>query len=144
MGTITYYILMASGLVSTTYGWGEKMCGDIGHPVECVKGARTASGDEFNPTVPSAAVAATTGLRMRSVLIGLRIPGGKCHHITINDKSNPRWIGDRGFDLSPAAVRLLTGEAYKYWSGVVEVCKTPQDPTLFRGLLIVPGHKIWS
>jgi hypothetical protein len=118
-------LLIASSLPSTTYGYGETMCGDIHKPMKCDIGAITASGVPFDPQVPSIAIAAPAHLRIRPTLIYMRIDGGKCKPVWLLDKMNPRWIGIRGFDLTPAAVELLTGKAATpYWSGVVEVCNS--------------------
>lgn len=117
-------LLLASMLTSTTYGHGELMCGDIGKAVPCVKGAVTASGLPFDPTVPMVAIAAPTAMVLKARTIGLRVPGGKCRGVKLADKMNPRYVGVRGFDLTPAAVALLTGApATKHWSGRVELCK---------------------
>ncbi len=115
-------LLIASLMRSTTYGYGEFMCGDVGKPRPCEKGAITASGVEFDPTKPMAAIAAPFNMVLKAQVIGLRVEGGKCKRIHLVDKMNPRYIGKRGFDLSPAAVRLLTGDAHPGWSGRVEVC----------------------
>lgn len=112
----------ASGLLATTYGHGEMMCGDIGKPRPCILGEPTASGEPFDPSIPTAAIAAPTAFRLKATIVRLRIPGGQCQPIRINDKMNPRYIGVRGFDLTPAAVELLTGTSSPYWSGKVEVC----------------------
>ena len=128
--TIATYLLIANGLLATTYGWGEKNCGDIGKAVSCSKGAVTASGDLFDPEVANAAMALPTNIRM---VKGLRLPlrimhadgsYGTCHWMPVNDKMNPRYIGVRGWDLSPAAVNLLTGgKAHRKWSGKVQICE---------------------
>lgn len=124
MSTILLYIMVASGLRATTYGWGtgDKHCGDIGKPVECRKGLFTASGEVFDPMLPQMAVAAPTGLRMRPVVLPVRLIKGKCKYLRVVDKMNPRYIGKRGFDLTPASVRLLGGISTRYWSGKVKVC----------------------
>lgn len=123
---IEYYLALASGLISTVYGGGEMFCGDIGKAVPCAYGAVTASGEVFDPTVPMAAIAAPSGVRLRSRMISLKIPGGECQPVLLADKMNPRWIGSRGFDLTPAAVALLTGgDKGLRWSGRVQVCDIP-------------------
>ncbi len=125
MTTIEMLLSLASGLQATTYGWSEMMCGDVGSPRICAKGAVTASGEEFDPAVASAAIAAPARLVLRPQWVWLRLADGpfKCVRIRLNDKSNPRWIGRRGFDLSPAAVRRLTGAVpSSAWSGRVHVC----------------------
>lgn len=120
---LEYLIIIASGLLSTTYGHGEINCGDIGSPVPCEVGAVTASGVPFDPSLPQAAVAAPSDLRLRARSIKLRVDGGPCRKIQLVDKMNPRYIGKRGFDLTPEAVRLLTGKpATAAWSGIVHVC----------------------
>lgn len=119
-------ISIASGLLSTTYGHGELFCGDVGKPVPCSVGAVTASGETFHPTtVPSAAVAAPFKVRLDARWIRLKLAGPfPCKRVRLNDKMHARYVGVRGFDLSPSAVRLLTNRpASSYWSGIVEVCR---------------------
>ena len=120
------FIATAMGLTATTYGWGEMMCGDIGKPRSCASGAVTASGQPFLPTAPSAAVPAPTKLRITATYIDVKLKNvvdAPCVRIIVNDKSNPRWIGQRGFDLSPAAVQALTQKMpMPYWSGELEEC----------------------
>lgn len=129
MTTLLELLVIASGLHSTVYGvGGEKNCGDIGNPVACAFGAVTASGDTFDPAVSSVAIAAPTRLRIRSTDVWLRVDNGPCHRIRLNDKMNARWVGKRGFDLSAAAVKLLTGKsATRHWSGKVYVCSVPYE-----------------
>lgn len=123
MSGILFYILVASGLHSTTYGYSELMCGDIGKPKKCSKGAVTASGEVFDPMLPTAAIFSPTELRMwkRATVVPVRT-SGRCKFIRINDKGAPKYIGKRGFDLTPASVRLLGGRSTRYWSGTVTVC----------------------
>jgi len=121
---IYLYLIIASGLHSTTYGWDETNCGDIGVPRPCSHGAITASGEVFDPETPTMAVFAPTKLRMggRAKVVLVRLPGGSCKYVRVNDKGNPRYIGERGFDLTPAAITLLGEEPTKFWSGKVELC----------------------
>ena len=132
VGSLHHYVSVADGLRSTVYGTsGEMFCGDIGKPVPCASGATTASGLPFEPKLPSMAVAAPTRLRLAAVYIWVRVESGPCHRVLLSDKMNPRYIGVRGFDLSPAAVRLLTGKpATKHWSGRVFVCSVPYELAL--------------
>jgi hypothetical protein len=131
-------LLLASSVFSTTYGHGERMCGDVGKTRACDRSAVTASGVPFNPDVPMVAIAAPRDMRISAQYIGLRVPGGTCRQVLLADKMNPRYIGERGFDLSPAAVALLTGKrATRFWSGNVQLCQLPKercstvfDPTL--------------
>lgn len=124
------FISIALGILSTTYGYGEIMCGDIDNPKECSKGALTASGEVFDPNMPTMAVFSPTKMRMGSIVIYVKLRKvGKCEYIRVNDKGNPRYIGSRGFDLTPAAVRLLGGHATPYWSGIIEPCIEPEEFT---------------
>jgi hypothetical protein len=117
------YLLLASLVPSTTYGYGEIMCGDVGKPRRCSDGAVTASGLVFDTKVPQVALALPARMRLKSRRIKLRLPGGKCQTVTLADKMNERYIGVRGFDLNPAALELLTGKgAVPHWSGRVELC----------------------
>lgn len=132
---LEYLLVIASGLVSTVYGLGEQNCGDIGEPVACTHGAITASGVPFNPDIPQIAIAAPSEYRLRPTTIRIRIEGGKCHKVQLVDKMNPRYVGQRGFDLTPAAVRLLTGQpATLFWSAPVYVCDIPSWKDAVMGL----------
>lgn len=131
MSLLLNLLLLASGMRATVYGYGEIMCGSTGKPVACKEGAVTSSGMPFNPKLPMVAVPAPSALRFAPMKIGLRVPGGKCVEVWLADKSHPRWIGQRGFDMSPAAVKAITGKTPdRYWSGAVEVCS----------LLVTPGQ----
>lgn len=141
MQLILLYVLAASGLRSTTYGYNEKMCGDIGKPVECAIGSITASGEGFNPNLPTAAVFSPTSMIMKPTVIPVRIASGKCKFIRINDKGSPRFIGRRGFDLSPSAVRLLGGKPTLYWSGTIYVCTKLLNKNLTRYEVILWNTK---
>jgi hypothetical protein len=122
-GELAVWILLATKSISTTYGYGELMCGDPGKVRPCKKGAVTASGDIFDPDIPSMAIAIPANYKMPSVTIQVRDVSGKCHTVRLNDKMNEKWIGHRGFDISPAAVELITGKpATPTWSGVIELC----------------------
>jgi hypothetical protein len=119
------FLAVASGLVSTTYGFGEQNCGDEGKATRCEYAAQTSSGEMFSPfNVASAALAVPKNLRTRPVFAYLRLEeSDQCFKIRINDKMNPRYVGQRGFDLSPKAQSLLTGKpAVSHWSGKVIVC----------------------
>jgi hypothetical protein len=43
--------------------------------------------------------------------------------VLINDKTHHRWIGKRGFDLSPEAYRQLTGKKAEEWSQIPKLIK---------------------
>jgi hypothetical protein len=115
-------IKLALYFSATTYGYGELMCGDIGDPKPCVKGAVTASGEVFDPDIASAAVPTPTDVKMVVHVIGIKSHDGLCIKVRVNDKSNPRWIGSRGLDLSPKAVELITGKKTKYFMSKIERC----------------------
>lgn len=109
--SIYIYLALASGLPATVYGTnGEMFCGSNKKPMPCVEGAITASGDIFDPDIPSLALFAPSELRIpKDFWIGIRTRTSRCHKIKLNDKGAERFIGERGFDLSPSAVQLLTG-----------------------------------
>lgn len=124
MITIVNYLIIAIQLPSTTYGFGEKMCGDPGRTRACEAGAMTASGEIFNPSIASAAIPMPYKVKMKSFYIKIRNYLGNCVKIKVNDKKNERYIGNSGLDLSPAAQQIVTGKIpSKTWSGKVEVCK---------------------
>jgi hypothetical protein len=122
------YLLIASGLPATTYGYNEKFCGDIGKPVTCSHGAITASGEPLNPDSPTAAIFSPTEMRLVAQHVYLRTDTGPCVKIRLTDKGSPKYIGIRSFDLTPAAVELLTGlPATRHWSGVIHYCQQPRS-----------------
>lgn len=124
------FINIALGLLSTTYGYNESHCGDIGKPIPCSVGAITASGEIFDPEMPTMAVFAPTHMKMKATVIYVKLRGvGKCEYIRVNDKGNPRYIGKRGFDLTPSAIRLLGDIPNRYWSGVIEPCLDFKEET---------------
>jgi len=121
--SLVNYIKLAHGLLATTYGFGEYNCGPTYDPRPCDRSAVTASGERFNPDSVTAAVAAPDNVLVRPRYIAMRVDGGSCLLVRVNDKMNPRFIGERGFDLTPAAVEYLTGEpARRDWSGRVYLC----------------------
>lgn len=121
--TLTTLLMVASGLISTTYGYGELNCGDINAPRKCEKGATTASGLTFDPDIAFVAIAAPTEFALKPSIVYLKTKHGRCHPIVIIDKMNPRYIGVRGFDVSPAGVKLLTGKpATSTWQEKLYIC----------------------
>lgn len=132
--TLMAYIKLASGLLATTYGHGEMMCGPVDSPRACSYGAVTSSGSTFDPSNVTAAVAASSAVRIppSGVRVHLRIvvrePGrpfsaGPCKQILITDKMNERWVGVRGWDLTPGAVAYLGGVPSPQWSAKLELCR---------------------
>ena len=116
-------MLLALESEATTYGYGEKMCCDIGNPCACDTGAITYSGELFDAEKATAAIPSPTQFVFTPVDLMFRVEGGPCVAIRINDKSNPRWIGTRGLDLSPKAVELLTGKRTSNFKQKIELCQ---------------------
>lgn len=118
---IDTYIQIALEHTATTYGYGEKgFCGDIHRPVACDNKAITASGERFNPNEPSIAVPAPKNLRVpKDKYVCLIDYKQDVIYIRVNDKKNPRR---KGLDLSPGALKLLTGSSSPTWSGKLESC----------------------
>jgi hypothetical protein len=137
---INELLIVANGMLATTYGHGEWNCGDVGNPKPCAHGAVTASGETFDPGKPSAAIAAPADFVLDGRYIFIRTAISKCVKVRLNDKMNERYIGERGFDLTPEAVRLLTNaDPTPYWSDAVYLCRPYNEeweqPVDFRGQL---------
>lgn len=132
METLIVLTLAALNFPATIYGFRgagkdfgyERNCGDIGKAVPCDKNAVTASGEFFNPNEITAAVPAPKNRKMRVFTIHIKTYRGTCIPLKINDKKNPRYIGQGGLDLTPAAVWAITGKLpNRYWSGKIELCR---------------------
>ena len=126
---ILKHLIVALNLTATTYGHGEMMCGDPQQPKACQTGVSTASGEPFDSSIASAALPMPAHYRMRPFTVRLRLAGletAPCVTIRVNDKSNERWLGERGLDLSPSAVAQLTRgrptDTWSYEEGL-ELCK---------------------
>lgn len=118
------FVSLASGLIATVYGFGERYCGHPSNPSPCSLGAVTASGEIFDPSLPTLAVPMPENTRLRSpVYIKIRTAESPCVRVKVNDKKHPRYIGTQGFDLSPAAVALLGVKPTRYWSDKVYLCE---------------------
>ncbi len=122
MNLVAVYLLLNSGLPSTVYGMGERMCGEKQTQV-CDSTSITASGVPFNPLFPTAAIAIPANYRIREQTIFLRVEDGPCKKIFLTDKMNARYIGNRGFDLTPGALIALGEVPVSHWSKRVFVCK---------------------
>jgi hypothetical protein len=104
------FIALALSLSATVYGLNENMCGSI-EPMSCNSDAITASGMMLTPHLPTAAIPMPQNRIMRPFFICLKNPEtSKEAMILVNDKTHHRWVGKRGFDLSPEAFRQLTGK----------------------------------
>ncbi len=136
-------LLATSTLIATVYGFGESYCGDYGQPRPCSIGAVTASGEMFDPMLPTAAIALPRNQVLRPFWAWLRVGNGDCQKVWVNDKKNERYIGDKDLDLTPAAVHLLTGQTpTQFWSGVVKLCRSkdiPKAPWLRRQRSLEPS-----
>ena len=118
------YILIASNLVAYTFGYNERKCGDVHHAVSCSNGATTASGEAFKPNlIASAAIPLPKKMKMKTVIIRLKAENGECVSIRVNDKASEKWLGKRGFEFTPAALRKLGITPSKHWSGNISFCE---------------------
>ena len=121
---MNHYIELAISLHATVYGFNEIKCGPAHAPQSCSFDAITASGHEFDPEIPSAAIPLPHNKIMRPFIICVKNPDtGKKIRLLVNDKTNARWIGKRGFDLSPEAFRQLTGRLPEKWSQIPRLVK---------------------
>jgi hypothetical protein len=94
----------------------------------CIVGiSRTASGELLQKNIPSAAIPMPKKMKIIPFWLNLKTKNGPCVSIRINDKASPSIIGKRGFDLSPAALKALTGIVSKHWSGQLFLCKVKSE-----------------
>ena len=121
---IDTHIEIAMVQEAQVYGLGEKgFCGDPHRPVACDHNAFTATGDRLNPDALTGAVPLGKRYIMRPRTICVLDYRGRELKILINDKKNARFINKKGLDLTPAAVKAITGQpATKYWSGRIQAC----------------------
>lgn len=122
--SIEHYIETAIQQQATIYGTGEYRCGDYGaKPRPCNNTAVTASGERFNPHDLIAAVPLPRNRVLRPTTIRILTFKGKCLNLRVIDKKHERYIGKSGLDLTPAAVKAITGEEpTKYWGGKIVMC----------------------
>lgn len=119
-----HYIELALSFHATVYGFSEMKCGSTQSPQPCDESATTASGHPFDPNIPSAAIPMPQNRIMRPFYVCLQNPKtGKKIRLLVNDKTNAKWIGKRGFDLSPAAFRQLTGKDAKAHSQIPKLVR---------------------
>lgn len=88
----------------------------------CLMGAPTASGLPLDHNLPIFAVAAPTNMPVKATWVKMRLDQGPCRWLILADKMNPRYIGERGYDLTPAALRTLGVTPTKHWSGKLTPC----------------------
>ena len=116
------WIEVALSLPATVYGFSEWNCGDTHKPVPCDTSATTASGDPFDPQALTVAVPLPRNRIVRPVQLCLEHPKtGRRVWVRVNDKANERWIGQRGFDLTPAVYEALTGKQARTWSSIEQL-----------------------
>jgi rare lipoprotein A (peptidoglycan hydrolase) len=122
--SLEYFVQLALSIgISTTYGYGEMYCCDPGKACPCTTGQYTASGEMFDTEKATAAIPLPVNMRIVPTVVHLQIENGPCVPIKLNDKMNSRFIGKRGFDLSPRAIELLTGKPRTpKWVGRVYPC----------------------
>lgn len=113
VNSVGAFVKLSNGRITDIYGKGELKCGDPGKAVPCSKGAITASGAVFDPTVPSVALSLPKYLRLRPRLIHIKTKHSDCITIWLLDKKHPRYMPNRPWDITPAAAKLLntTGKA---------------------------------
>lgn len=112
-----------SGMTASVYGFGEKMCGDTHTPKACDENATTASGERFDPRRATVAIALPENMLVRPTVIQIRLDDGPCKFVRINDKKPNKWKDSIPWDLSPAAVQMLTNKPVpKHWSGKIHIC----------------------
>jgi hypothetical protein len=122
MDAILPFLVAAVTTMATTYGHGELSCrNDLGYVTRCVRGARTASGEVFDPARPTAAIWLPRHVRLKPQWVNLSLLNNpmRCVRIWINDKK-----GSKGFDLSPGAIRELGEVPSRNWKGRVRLCET--------------------
>lgn len=123
MNTLAF-IALALKFNATIYGMNEYYCGDYDQkPTQCTQGLVTASGEIFDPGELTAAVPMPRNRVLKVSEIQLRAFDGQCLKIRITDKKHERYVGNGGIDLTPAAVKALTGKpANRFWSGKLVQC----------------------
>lgn len=127
---IDLYIQTALNHTATVYGFSEISCGDVGKPVKCDGNATTASGERFNPDLPTAAVPASRNIRVpKDKYVCLIDYKQEVVYLRVNDKKNSRYVGRGGLDLSKGALKLLTGSTSRHWSGKLESCENYEIET---------------
>lgn len=119
---IEIFLWLVSGLPATTYGYHEPNCGDIGKAKECKHGAITSSGVKFEPHKAQVAVAIPNKWRIRPKYIYIRTKTSPCVEVHLVDRMNERYVGKRGFDVTPAVLVKLGIKPTKHWSDKIYVC----------------------
>ncbi len=103
---------MFHGKPASWYGSpkGEMMCGNVGNPKPCSRGAVTASGAIFDPAVPSLAIAIPRGLRLKIRLIYVKTVDSACTAVWLTDKKNERYMEKQPWDMSRGLKKLLNSK----------------------------------
>ena len=116
--TLAACLLFASQFRANVYGYGEPSCYRGNKVAPCVKGTRTASGEIFDPKLPTVAVWLPRRVRLEPQWVFVRLEGRhRCAKLWLNDRK-----GRRGFDLSPGAVKALGIKPSRHWSGKLQGC----------------------
>jgi hypothetical protein len=112
-------------VLATTYGWGEKMCGDIGFPVSCTSQQVMANGQPLDSLEPTVAVPMPQNYRHR--------PGKVCvrHLQTQREvwlRVTDKHLRPNVIDLTPAAVAKIGGKVRSTWSAKITLCGSSFRP----------------
>ena len=137
--TLISYVYQAHGKIASVYGYSEKSCGDSHRPVRCSENAVTASGQRFDPELPTAAISLPKKKRMpaEGMLVWLRTETSKCVEVLVNDKKNSRYLGKSPLDLSKGALEALIGDSHsRFWSGKVFVCSVAEVKKLQESVFV--------
>lgn len=125
-------IAAASGLGATTYGYNEKMCGDVGRAVNCDSNALTASGIPLGSPLPIVALSIPENRILRkqwfkarviTYVKGKPVRGLKCVWLLLADKKNVRFTRSKPWDLSKNALIRLGVKPSQLWGGALELCR---------------------
>ena len=110
-------LALAASSQANVYGYKEMSCMDGKRVIPCEKGAITASGEEFDPELPTFAVWMPRKMRVRPQWVWVRLEQGTCTQLWLNDKK-----GKQGFDLTPGALKALGVKPRSTWSGHLKLC----------------------
>jgi hypothetical protein len=119
------FLAEAHGEVATVFGFGELSCGSGKKPRRCLKGLKTASGEDFDPDKAQVALALPLKMKMTPRNIWLKLKNGQCTQLRLTDKKSLR-IKRKPWDMTPGAVRALGAKPTPYWSARVFLCEPTQ------------------
>lgn len=120
--TMETFLAEAHGEIATVFGFGELSCGSGKRPRRCLKGLKTASGEDFDPNKPQVALALPLKMKVIPRNIWLRLKNGRCTQVRLTDKKSQKVKG-KPWDMTPGAVRALGDVPTPYWSARVFLCE---------------------